>query len=174
MSEIEIDGQYYRCGKMSTRVQWHVAKRLMPVVQGLSPLFAAAAMQTITNPETGEMVSGLDAINVFEAVVALTNTLGGLSDADEDYIIDSCLACVAWRQGERWQPLRAPGGVFLNGAADAFDIQLRLVWEVLRESLSSFSLGRLLPSQTAGNGMDPAQPMAAPMGMIARPRTSSA
>ena len=156
MSVVEINGQHFNCAKLPTRVQWHVVRRLMPVLQGLMPLFAMAETVRLNTDSDGNiMTPDLSGINVFDALAALTNTIGMLSDGDADYILDAALSCVTWRQGarERWMPIRAPGGVFTNGTADQFDVQIRLLWEVLRESLANFSLATVLPSPIT-NGLD--------------------
>lgn len=150
MSEVQIGDHYYRCLKMPTRIQFHVVKRLVPVLQGLAPLFT----QSLTPTASGTYEPDVSGINIFEALSALTNTIGLMSDADADYVLDAALSAVQWRQGERWLPLKPPqGGALLLGAADNLDVQLRLLWEVLVESLGNFSLGTLLP-QTQANGMD--------------------
>lgn len=165
MSEIEVNGQWYRCNRLPTRTQLHVAKRLIPVLQGLTPLFHAYApqlaqqqLQAQTDPETGEtvMVPAAPQITIEAAIAALGNTIGLLSDADADFILDTALSCVQWRQQGRWIPLLGPGGVLMNNDADDLALQLRLLWEVLSQSLANFSLATLLPSQPmTGNGMDP-------------------
>jgi hypothetical protein len=151
--DVEIGGMNYRVEKMPTRIQWNVARRLMPVVQGILPILAMGAQQRMTEGDDGSLVPDMEQVPVFEALAALSNTIGLLSDADSDYIIDHALDAVRWQQGGRWMPLRAPGGAYLNGNADNFDIQLRLVLEVLRESVANFSLGNLLSSQMT-NGAD--------------------
>jgi len=163
MREVEIDNQLFRIAPLPTRTQLYVVKRLMPVLQGLTPLFALARQTADDNAATVN-------INVYDALAALTNTIGMLSDGDADFILDNALHCVAWRQGSQWLPLRAPGGVFMLGAADRLDVQLRLLWEVLQESLSDFSVALLLPSQTAANGLDQ-PPLATPT--VARPTMAS-
>ena len=156
MSIIEISGQHFNCGKLPTRTQWHVVRRLMPVIQGMMPLFAASEQMRLNDAGDGT-VSPLDAVNVFDALSALTNTIGMLNDQDADYIIDAALNCVRWRQGDRWMPIRAPGGAFMIGTADEFDVQIRLLWEVLRESLANFTPANIFPSP-APNGLDPMEP----------------
>ena len=111
MRELELNGTYFRCGKMPTRVQLHVVKRLMPVMQGMLPLFA------VRRDADGNPVAGVDGMNVYQALAILANTVGDLSDTDADFVLDAALGCVAWRQGAGWQPLRAPGGVFMVGGA---------------------------------------------------------
>jgi hypothetical protein len=175
MSDIEIDGQWFRCAKLPTRMQLYVGKRLIAGLGGLTPLFRTAFSENVM-PD-GETATGVDAITVMQAVGAMAATINQLSDTDADFILDNALNCVAWRQGEpppsmngRWQALRAPGGAFLLGSADVLDTQLRLLWEVLKESFSSFSIAKLLSSQTTGNGLDAmeqVQQMVRPM--VSRP-----
>ena len=151
--DVEIGGMQYRIEKLPTRIQWNVARRLMPVVQGVLPILAIGAQQRMTEDSTGSLIPDMEQMPVFEALAALSNTIGMLTDMDSDYIIDHCLDCVRWQQQSRWVPIRAPGGAFLNGAADQFDVQLRLILEVLRESVANFSLGNILPSMRT-NGVD--------------------
>lgn len=140
MSDIELDGHQYRCGKMPTRTQLHVAIKLAPVMEGLTPLVLMDA--DFNDPRI-----------VFQAVSALTNTLGLMKLEDADFVVDAALQAVRWSQNGRWVPLVAPGGVLLNGAADRLDVQLRLLWEVLRESLANFSPEIVLPWMQR-NGLD--------------------
>jgi hypothetical protein len=153
MSDIEISGQAYRCGRMSTRTQLHVVKRLIPVMQGLLPLFQSATQHRLISDENGVMVPDFSSVSIVEALAALSNTVSMLSDDDADYILDAALDCVHWRQGQRWVPLRGPGRILLNSDADDLATQLRLLWEVLTQSLGNFSVETLLPS-IGQNGLD--------------------
>jgi hypothetical protein len=153
MSEIEIAGQAYLCGKMPARKQFHVARRLTPIIKHLTPLFAARP-QILTQDSNGALVPQFGAINIFDGIAALTDTIGEISDDDADYVIDNCLAVVKFNSGGGWAPLTAPNGGLMLQQADDLATQLRLVWEVLSENLSNFSFERLLPSQTGTmNGM---------------------
>lgn len=138
MSEIDIAGQDYSCTKLPIREQLHVARRLSPLLGHLVPLMSPAANGTAT---------GLT-ISPVAALAALSETIRELSDADLDYILDHCLDCVRFRQGDRWAPLRAPNGLMMLQAAEDLAVQLRLVWEVLSASLANFSLATLLPFQS--------------------------
>jgi hypothetical protein len=154
MSEIQIGDFEYLCGRMPTRVQFHVARRILPVMKGLQPLFATMGrnlMSTYDANGNGALVPDTN-VTIFEGLAALSDTLGMMSDADADYIIDHALDAVRWKQAGRWAPLRINGALVLP-AADALDVQLRLTWEVLGESLGNFSLAIVLGSQTT-NGMD--------------------
>jgi len=153
MSDVELAGYNYRCLRLPTRTQFHVVKRLIPVLQGLAPLFSQAANQRLTTDDEGNSVPDFSSVTAIEAVAALSNTIGMLTDADSDFILDSALSCVRWQQGDRWIPLLGAGGTLTNGGADDLAIQLRLLWEVLSQSLANFSFATLLPQQ-AQNGQD--------------------
>jgi hypothetical protein len=155
MSEVELGGQRYLIGKMSGRTQFHVARRMAPVIKGLVPMFGrmngANGATLVRDGESGQMVP--EGITLFEAVAALTDTIGMMSDTDANYVLDRCLEAVRFRSAERWAPLTAPGGGLMLQQADDLAVQLRLVWEVLVENLGSFSPEKLLSSQTANGQM---------------------
>jgi hypothetical protein len=157
MSEIQIGEFEYLCGRMPTRVQFHVARRILPVLKGLQPLFATMGRNLMTTYDAdgnGALVPDTN-VTIFEGLAALSDTLGMMSDADADYIIDHALDAVRWKQAGRWAPLRINGGIVLP-AADALDVQLRLTWEVLGQSLQNFSIETVLGTSSP-NGMDQSQ-----------------
>jgi hypothetical protein len=155
MSEVEIAGQKYLCEKMRARKQFHVARRLTPIIKHLTPLFANQTQMLVAG-ENGVLLPMISGISIFDGIAALSDTITEISDADADYVIDNCLDVVRFQSGSGWAALRAPGAApgtgFMLQAADRLDVQLRLVWEVLVENLSNFSFETLLPSQT-GNGL---------------------
>jgi hypothetical protein len=154
MSEIQIGEFEYLCGRMPTRAQFHVARRFLPVLKGLQPLFASAGRNLVSSGN-GEMVPDIGNATLFDGLAALSDTLGMMSDADANYIIDNTLDAVHWKQAGRWMPLRNNGGLMLQ-AADDFSTQLRLIREVLWESLANFSIETVLGTSIP-NGMDQSQ-----------------
>lgn len=147
MSEIEIGGTLYQCNKISpARRQYHVMRRLLPAIGEFVNLFTA--QQAGIEVPDGEWMG------------AVARAVPTLSDADSDYVLDNALAFVRFKSGDRWAPLTASNGsgLMLDALVDDLATQLRLVFEVLRESLENFSVERLLGS-TPPNGLD--MPMAA-------------
>jgi hypothetical protein len=157
MPEVAIHDQVYLVGKMNARKQFHVVRRLTPMIKHLTPLFSRAN-QTLIENEDGTMVPVVGGISIFEGLSAVSDTIAEISDSDADYVIDTCLDSVKFRSNGGWAPLKAPGspsgaGIMLP-AADDLSTQLRLVWEVLVYNLGNFSLETLLPSQTVNpNGL---------------------
>jgi hypothetical protein len=154
LSEISIGETEYLCSRMPTRVQFHVARRILPVIKGLQPLFAASGRNLISDG-SGDLVPDIGNISIFDGLAALSDTLGMMPDTDADYVIDHALDAVRWKQAGRWMPLRINGALMVQ-AADDLATQLRLTWEVLSESLANFSIETLLGSP-ATNGMDQSQ-----------------
>ncbi len=153
MSEVEIDGMTFLCNKLPTRKQLHVAKRILPVLKGLQPLFAGGNQRLVSGGNGVNPMQVVPDISIIDGLAALTDTLGMMPDSDMDFIVDNCLDMVKWKQGDRWMPLRQGSAMMVQAVSDDLATQLRLVWEVLNESLSSFSLEKLLnspnPNQTA-------------------------
>ena len=140
-SEVEVNGQSYLIGKLNARQQLHIVKRLAPVIQGLLPIWTY-----IQQSQRGEVSAGEVGMH---AAVALSNTIGMLSDEASDYVLDMCLSVVRFRTpAGTYTSLRAgngTGGIMLE-EADDLAVQMRLLWEVLYANLGNFSLETLLPT----------------------------
>jgi hypothetical protein len=116
--EFEINGQQYRSGKLNARQQFHVARRLAPVLGGL-----AEASQG----------SSTDFAHFLQPIA---DAIAGMSDQDCDYILDTCLAVVQRQQGSAW------ANVFVN-KAQMFDdidmgVMLQIASKVISENLGGF------------------------------------
>lgn len=132
-SEVEIAGNVYVITRLPARKQLHIARRLLPVAESLIPLLASSS----------------DTVNVFDAMGAMADTVGRLPDNDVDYVIDHCMEAVKIKSGMGLQNVVA---MTPQGARPMFEhlddmaIQLRLVFEVIKENLQNFSFDLLLPS----------------------------
>lgn len=130
--EIEISGHTYRLGRIDARSQFHIVRRLAPVIGEIAP-----ALQ-------GEGKGGMEALPVLASAVAK------LSDADADYVVFGLLKVVARKQGQGlgWAPV-STGTQMMYDDITLPDM-LRLAYEVFVMNMSSFFPG--LPSgSTAAN-----------------------
>ncbi len=146
IAEFEINGKKYRARPLNARAQFHIVRRLAPVLSSLKDMFAVATLA----PEARENDDQASAL--FEASGPFLEAINKMSDEDTDYIIDRCLE-VTMRVG--------PDGsaqAMWNAAArrPMFDDltmieMLSIVWNVLQgsASLMGFSSGLLSPSQAA-------------------------
>jgi hypothetical protein len=117
--ELELDGHTYRIGKLDARAQFHIVRRLAPVLGELAPALQGGK-------------GGLDALPLIATAVAK------LSDADADYCIFGLLKVVRRKQpnGLGW------GQVSTDNLLMYDDIgmtqMLKLAWEALTFNMSGF------------------------------------
>jgi hypothetical protein len=134
--EFSIGDTLYRTKtKLNARQQFHVARRLAPLISQLAT-FGPMIAQALSGDASPEATEAL--------IMPLTRALSGMSDQDCDYVLDACLAVVQRGQGgngagpalfaDIWSP-RAGKLMFE-------DIQLpemlQIAAEVLRENLTGF------------------------------------
>jgi hypothetical protein len=121
MTEVEVAGHTYRIGMMNAMMQFHVGRRLAPAVITLGDVFSG-------NP------------------LPLAEALQRMSDADSEYIINSCLAVVERKSGNgaaSWAKLRASNGSFMFDDIDAM-VMVSLTIAVIKDKLGNFSVQGVL------------------------------
>lgn len=128
MSEITIASNKYRIGKINALQQFHVARRLAPVL--------AAMGVSLHQLSSGAKVSMDDFMPILGPV---TEILSRMSDEDSNYIIFSALAVTERQQGDKWAPV--VNGVSLMFQDLDLPAMMRLVVEVLKENLGGFLTG---------------------------------
>lgn len=129
-TEVTVRGVTYRLEKMDARTQWHVVRRIAPLVYASLPVIVGAM-----RAESAESALGV----ATETMKPLVDALSGLSDEDSNYVLDTCLATV-----------RRPNGMgqyvsaFLRGGLAQFEedgdmvVQLTLTAHVIWSGLSGF------------------------------------
>lgn len=119
---VEINGQSYRIGRLDAKKQFHVARRLAPLLAGL-----------------GGALKG-EAKGFAEMVAPIAEALAKMSDEDTDYVIDTCLAVVARQQGEGFQSVMVKGGGLIFQDID-LPAMLQITVAVIQQNLGSFFPG---------------------------------
>lgn len=84
--EFELNGIEYRVNNLDARRQFHIMRRLSPML---------AELATAVNAKSGSL----------DALQPLANALAGMSDSDADYCLFGLLACVQKRQGKTWSKI---------------------------------------------------------------------
>lgn len=122
MSDIaEIGGQKYRIGRIDARKQFHVARRLAPLLAGLGSLSGK-----------GEGFA--------TAVAPLAEALSSMPDSDVDYVLDVCLgACQRVQPNGHAAPIMARGELMFEDIDMAQMVQIAI--RVIQQNLGSFFPG---------------------------------
>lgn len=117
--ELELDGHTYRVGKLDARAQFHIVRRLAPVLGELAPALQGGK-------------GGLDALPPIATAVAK------LSDVDADYCIFGLLKVVSRKQpnGLGWGPVSTENLLMYDDIG--MTQMLKLAWEALTFNMSGF------------------------------------
>lgn len=148
---ITINDHGYEIGKLNAKKQFHVARKLAPLLAHVPALMQLAA--TLEN-------QGKDALKddaALAAVAPLGETLAALPEADCDYIINSCLG-VARRQaqgGTGYCAMLTTGGEMMFADMPMTEM-LGIVLHVLKVSLGDFFKGQPNPPAEAAETPPPA------------------
>lgn len=114
VTEVEVGGHTYRLGKLDAMTQFHVSRRIMPLITSLR--------------EDGAS----------DLITRVASALGRLSDEDSEYVIAKCLAdCQRQRNGDTgWAPVFRVGQLMFDDIG--MTGMMRLVWATLEGNLSDF------------------------------------
>jgi hypothetical protein len=139
MLEFEHGGHKYRANKLSAKRQFHVSRRLAPLLFGLmkSGALSGSAVPVGLDVQVDATVG--DAPNALSGDVleALGSALATMSDTDADYVVDSCLAVVVRQQpGGGWAQLMSGEKLMFEDLDMAG--MLTITWQVVQDSLSGF------------------------------------
>lgn len=140
-TEIELDGNRYSLGRMSAMQQFHVSRRIAPILPALIPVF-------LRFRESGKALTE-DLEGMAQALQPLADGLAALKDEDAEYVFGACLSVVQRKQPTGWANVwSATGKVAMFDDMD-LSVTLPLVVQVIRANLGSFTQG-LLTSQQSG------------------------
>jgi len=141
MTELEIGGNTYRINSMPAMTQFHVMRKLGPVLPGIVPVLAqaAAALPQADGQEDGGAMTTVDGVAAIAmAARPLLDGLAAMADADAEYVINHCLSAVMRRDagGKSWSAVHRDGVTMF----DDIDLMasMHLVWAVLRENYTGF------------------------------------
>lgn len=116
--EFELEGRTYRANKIDARTQFHIVRRLAPVL--------------------GEIAPALQGKGGLDALPPLANAVAKLTDSDADYIIFGLLKAVVRKQdhGLGWGPVAT--GEHLMYDDITMPLMLKLAWQSFSFNMSGF------------------------------------
>jgi len=139
MIEFDVAGKQYRAGKLDVFQQFHVQRKVAPLIPPLIPVFLKVqAMQ-------GGLTKNLAALG--EVLQPFAENIASLPDKDVEYVISTCLSVVKRQQGDHWAPIWSASAKALM--FDDMDLggAMQIVVRVIRDSLGPFIQGLLTSQQ---------------------------
>ena len=144
MREVEVGGRTYRLGQLNAFEQWHLFRRVAPIMAGLGE----GAVKMRNRADGGEEAGDEAMLDLLSPVVEV---LSQMTDAESDYIMHKCLAKVQ-RKNEQgaWGPVMSHGQLLFSDEMDMATV-FRLTMEMLRENrVINFSIGDLVQTSAEG------------------------
>ena len=125
MEQIEINGRSYTIKKLNAMQQFHVARRLAPILAAFVDGIPSAS-------DVAGSLAGFDLTKIGEEVAAL-------SDKDAEYILNTCLSSVTYRdeENQRDYSVQVKPGVMRYDFIELPEM-LRLTGEVIKLNLGGF------------------------------------
>lgn len=137
MNTQEINGHTYRFDRMDARKQFHVARKVGPLLAMMGNV--AAAVGHLPTAAEAQAEKEQEAAGRFLLFMGpLAERLQEMSTADLDFVIDTCLSTAHRKEGDRWAPVMAGDGHTMMFADITMQTMLQITMGALRENLGNF------------------------------------
>jgi hypothetical protein len=97
MVEFEVEGHKYKADKLDGRVQFHITRRLAPVLESFESINFEGVADELAAVATDE-AAGVDVAddetlpkNIIRVAGAFIKAIGKMEEKDCDYVLDRCL-----------------------------------------------------------------------------------
>lgn len=140
MNDFEVGNKKFKLGKLSAFEQFHVVRRLGPVLAELAP-----ALKELSEMKQGDLDK-----DQFALLAPILKGIGELSDKDSDFVLLRLLSCVEIYQSEFgvWAKI-ARGDTLMIPDLD-LPIMLQVAGRAFAFNMSGFFSGPPLGSPAAG------------------------
>jgi hypothetical protein len=136
MAELEINGVSYRTGRLTPMLQFHVMRRLAPLLSGIGEAIKVAeSSQKIDETARATVVDAL-----LKTAAPIVDAIGSMDDQQAEYVINTCLSVVERKDHGAWAHVQTPtatGPILMFPDID-LPVMLQLCYLVVQENLSGF------------------------------------
>jgi hypothetical protein len=142
-TEFEIDGKTYRIGKLSAFEQFHLSRKIAPLIPPLIPVFIGLQKAGSLTGDLSQMPALLQ---------PFADSLASMSDASAEAVLNTCLSVVSRKAdvGDSFVRIwHKDKKVFMFQDLNSMETTIPLVIRVIQDSLGPFIQGLLSPPNTA-------------------------
>lgn len=136
MADFNVGDFSYRSGKLSAFVQFHVARKLGPILAKLGPRLGPTEKAT----------------TMMDLLEPAVDALAEMPEADCDYVLHRCLAVVQRQVGTAWQNVWNDGAKRMMFEDIDLSSMIQIAMQVLGDNLGNFIGAPVL------NSTKPSQP----------------
>lgn len=139
MENFEINGAEYRADKLTAMQQFHVSRRIAPLIPALIPI-AMSVMKSLD--KDGDMVASL--LSNPAVLQPFTDALAALPDEQINYVFDECLGVVKRKVGDGWMRVwDKKSHTTLSDDVGDMSVLLPVVVQIIKDNLGPFIRGFL-------------------------------
>jgi hypothetical protein len=102
MTEFELGGRKFKTGKLNTFKQFHIVRRIAPILGELLPVITELQKSQKKNSHLSEDEVFEQNVKVFSPIL---NGLSKLNDKDSEFVLLGLLSCVEVQLGAGWTKL---------------------------------------------------------------------
>lgn len=142
-TEFEIDGHAYRIGKLSAFEQFHLSRKIAPLIPPLIPVFMQLS-------KSGGLTGDLTQLPAL--LQPFADGLASMSDTTAEAVLNTCLSVVSRKAdvGDAYVRIwHKDRKVFMFEDLNSMEQTIPLVVRVIQDSLGPFIQGLLSPQNTA-------------------------
>lgn len=127
MTTVDIGAATYRFGKLDAMQQFHIVRRLLPILASLG-----------VSPDMLRELGGKDNdLGMLAVMAPIMDMVAKMPDAEVNYILQSALSVVQRQQGDNWAPVQNRTGQLMFADIDMPGM-IRLAIEALKRNLGGF------------------------------------
>lgn len=149
--EFNLGGNDYRASNLNTFAQFHLQRKVAPILPPLIPVFMKLASSSSEAAEGEVAEEGAQKhpftsdIDGFAALLQpFADALAGMSKDDFEFIISTCMSTVRRRQGDAWHPVWRNNTCMFDdiGTSVMLQISVRILKDQLGPFFSALGFGR--------------------------------
>lgn len=153
MIEFQLGGREYRMDKLNAIQQFHVSRKIAPLIPPLIPVFLqiAKSVEAGKGITKGGVIGALTDEQKLGALGPLlqpfADGMANLPDATVDYLFETCLSVVRRRKENNWAPIWSSQHKTLMFDDMDLGSLMPLIVRVITENLGPFIFGLLTSQQ---------------------------
>jgi hypothetical protein len=123
--QTSINDKNYRFNKLTPMQQFHVMRRLSPLIFALGESASDTLLTTLVGSD------------LLLALEPMSEILAKMPDDDVEYVLNTCLSVVYRDEGTGFQRIQVQAGVMMFSDID-LSVMIKLVISVIKENLGNF------------------------------------
>ena len=140
--EFDQDGSHYRTIAIPAKIQFHISRRITPLLLPLVPAFSAIVK---TKTTAGGPLDYLEPLA--HLLQPFTEALADMKDEHFDYVYDHCLQALQRQVGDNYMPVYTSSKALMFADLNDLSKLIPLIIKVLVDSLGPFIQGLLTGQQ---------------------------